>query len=202
MEEASTQIYSHLGGLDMLHLSDAGSAAQSMKRVPLEEVVQAHLPTVWRVLRRAGVAEADCDDLCQDVFCIYARKERSVSPGAERSFAMGIALRKAADYRKARDRRPWSVAADGQPEGTCPSPDPEAAAAHRQELARLDAALAEMKDEYRVVFVLVELEQMTLGEAATALGISLGTVSSRLHRGRERFLSAVRRARLEEEGNP
>lgn len=200
MVDASYQIYSARNGLDMLAPSHVARPLESMKRQPLEEVVRRHLPSVWRVLRRAGVAEADCDDVCQEVFCTYAAKEASVSAGAEKSYAIGIALRKAADYRKSNGRRPWARAAAQTHEVKSPSPDPETTAVARQELAQLDAALAELKDEYREVFVLVELEQLTLNEAAAVLGLSPGTVSSRLHRGRDRFASAVRRAGLAKGG--
>lgn len=196
MADASYQIYSARTGLDMLAASHVARPLESMKRQPLEEVVRRHLPSVWRVLRRAGVAEADCDDLCQEVFCTYAVKEASVAAGAEKSYAVGIAVRKAADYRKARGRRPWASTEEQAHDVKSPSPDPETTAVTRQELAQLDAALAELKDEYREVFLLVELEQLTLSEAAAVLGLSPGTVSSRLHRGRDRFAAAVRRAGL------
>lgn len=197
---SATPIYSAETGLDMLTSPRVARPLEFMKRQPLEEVVRRHLPSVWRVLRRAGVAEADCDDVCQEVFCTYSMKEGSVSAGAEKSYAIGIALRKAADYRKSRGRRPWTVAAEHPQEMESSSPDPEATAVARQELAQLDVALAELKDEYREVFVLVELEQLTLNEAAVALGLSSGTVSSRLHRGRDRFAAALRRAGLAEGG--
>ncbi|MDA0262240.1 MAG: sigma-70 family RNA polymerase sigma factor [Proteobacteria bacterium] len=55
------------------------------------------------------------------------------------------------------------------------------------ELRRVLAAIRQLPDEQRAVLLLVGLEEMTYSEAATILGIPLGTVMSRLSRGRERL---------------
>ncbi|MGQ0663750.1 MAG: RNA polymerase sigma factor [Pseudomonadota bacterium] len=61
----------------------------------------------------------------------------------------------------------------------------------RLELASLEAALARLPVDQRQVVLLVGLEQMSYQEAATALGVPIGTVMSRLHRGRERLREAL-----------
>lgn len=58
-------------------------------------------------------------------------------------------------------------------------------------LRDLDAALARLPYEYRVVLLLVGLEQMRYEEVAQVLGIPTGTVMSRLSRGRERLRSVM-----------
>ena len=70
--------------------------------------------------------------------------------------------------------------------------EPAAEAVHAREpdwleLRDLDAALAQLPDEQRAVLLLVGLEQFTYGEASRILGIPIGTVMSRLSRGRERL---------------
>ncbi len=55
------------------------------------------------------------------------------------------------------------------------------------ELRDLDAALGRLPDEQREVLLLVALEEMSYAEIAATLGIPLGTVMSRLSRGRERL---------------
>jgi RNA polymerase sigma-70 factor, ECF subfamily len=57
----------------------------------------------------------------------------------------------------------------------------------RLEVAALDDALSRLPDEQRQVVLLVGLEEMSYQEAAVTLGIPVGTVMSRLHRGRERL---------------
>jgi RNA polymerase sigma-70 factor (ECF subfamily) len=65
------------------------------------------------------------------------------------------------------------------------------APADRLEIRDLDAALARLPDEQREVLLLVALEQLSYQETAQALGIPVGTVMSRLSRGRERLRSIM-----------
>ena len=58
---------------------------------------------------------------------------------------------------------------------------------HRAEIRGLSTALDQLSDEQRAVVLLVGLEEMTYAETASALNIPLGTVMSRLSRGRERL---------------
>lgn len=64
---------------------------------------------------------------------------------------------------------------------------PSPAHADRLEIRDLDAALQALPDEQRTVVLLVGLEQMTYEEAALVLEVPIGTVMSRLSRGRERL---------------
>lgn len=57
----------------------------------------------------------------------------------------------------------------------------------QMEVAAIETALARLPEEQRQVILLVGLEEMSYQEAATALDIPVGTVMSRLHRGRERM---------------
>ena len=59
------------------------------------------------------------------------------------------------------------------------------------EIRDLDQALRQLPDEQREVLLLVGLEQLTYGETAKVLGIPIGTVMSRLARGRERLRAAL-----------
>ena len=65
--------------------------------------------------------------------------------------------------------------------------DPEALALKEEDGRRLTAALEELPDEYREVIVLRDLEEMSYKEIAGVTGAPLGTVMSRLARGRERL---------------
>ena len=59
----------------------------------------------------------------------------------------------------------------------------------RVELRGLEAALSQLSEEQRAVILLVGLEQLSYEEAASVLDIPVGTLMSRLHRGRERLRS-------------
>jgi RNA polymerase sigma-70 factor (ECF subfamily) len=59
--------------------------------------------------------------------------------------------------------------------------------------ALMDRVLSEMPGELREVFVLFELEELSISEVADLLAIPIGTVGSRLRRAREEFQDKVRR---------
>jgi RNA polymerase sigma-70 factor (ECF subfamily) len=67
------------------------------------------------------------------------------------------------------------------------SHDPERLLELKQRRQVLDMALDQLPHDQRVVFVLFELEGFSLPEVASSLGIPLGTATSRLRRGRQRF---------------
>jgi RNA polymerase sigma-70 factor (ECF subfamily) len=74
-------------------------------------------------------------------------------------------------------------------------PTPEAALDRARQRRMLDAILARLDLELRSVFILYELEGMTMAEIASELSLPPGTVASRLRRARERFEREVARQR-------
>ena len=77
------------------------------------------------------------------------------------------------------------------------TPSAEALLDQRQARELLDVALAELPLELRAVFVLAELEEMTLPAIAALIGVPVGTATSRLRRARIHFAAIA--ARLREE---
>lgn len=73
-----------------------------------------------------------------------------------------------------------------------PADDPEAALARRQDLHRLDRALAALPDDLRECLVLRELEELSYREIAEVTGVAMGTVMSRLWRARRAMLDTAR----------
>ena len=69
--------------------------------------------------------------------------------------------------------------------GRDPSPSPEEILLHRTLDGEVQEALDQLSEEYRVVVLMALLEEMSYKEIASALSIPLGTVMSRLHRGRK-----------------
>jgi RNA polymerase sigma-70 factor (ECF subfamily) len=80
-------------------------------------------------------------------------------------------------------RRPQTVPMD---ESSIVAPT-RAAQEDGLELASIESALASLSEDQRQVILLVGLEEMSYQEAAAVLGVPIGTVMSRLHRGRERL---------------
>jgi len=99
------------------------------------------------------------------------------------------------DLATARERE---VAESDSLESIAPGPTAETAVARAQERATLDEILASIPEERRAVFVLFELEELTVTEIAELLGLPFGTVATRLRRARQEFQAAV--ARLQARG--
>lgn len=154
--------------------------------------VKQYFELVWRSLRRFGVPQALADDAAQQVFLIFARRLSSVEPARERSFLLGVSLRVAANVRRRQGRSREVSAPQDVDEAVEPGHNPEQTLAQKQRRAELDRALESLSSEQRAVFVLYELEGLSLPAIAAALGIPLGTATSRLLRGRERFEAWVR----------
>jgi RNA polymerase sigma-70 factor, ECF subfamily len=164
----------------------APSATRSDER--LRACVAAHLKCVWRMLRRHGVAEADADDAVQKVFLVFARKQGDVEPGHELPYLLRTATLVASEARRTHRRRRESDVTP--PELAAPaSHAPDAAMEQREALEHIDAILERMEESLRTVFVLHEIEELTMAEISETLQVPAGTVASRLRRAREQFES-------------
>jgi RNA polymerase sigma-70 factor (ECF subfamily) len=168
----------------------------------LAELLAGHFRMVWRALRRLGVPPAGVDDAAQEVFIIVSNKLALIEPGHERRFLYGVALRVAANARRARAARPESAEPELVDRAHEPGPSPEALLDQKRAREQLDAVLDTLPDELRTAFVLIELEGCTGPELAELLDVPLGTAASRLRRARQAFHEAVSalRARLESGG--
>ena len=160
-------------------------------RVGAAELYLTHAPFVRRFLARLGVTSADLDDLTQEVFVI-AHRQGGYEPGPARptTWLAEIALRLAFAHRRVARRR-----AEGElPEDAAsPAPDPLDVLAAHESLARVERALATLDLVHRAVFVLFEIEGESCESIATALGVPVGTVHSRLHYARRTFRKAYDR---------
>jgi RNA polymerase sigma-70 factor, ECF subfamily len=160
----------------------------------LRSVVDAHYDFVWRTLRYMGVPDATAEDAAQEVMCVLARRLDQVAQGAEMSFLFSTAMRVASEARRAARRRP---AASDQDIDTISAQAPSAddLVDQRQALALLRDVLDALPVDLRIVFILFELEELTIPEVSALVGIPTGTAASRLRRAREHFQGLVRRLR-------
>ena len=161
---------------------DPGAPDSGQERIT--RLVRAHGEFIWRVLRRLGLSPENAEDASQKVFMILARKLPELPPDSERVFLYGTAVRVAANARRGVLRRRESDDAGLE---LLPSTAraPERILEEQEELAELDALLAELPEELRRVLVLSEIEGLTGKEIAELEGIPTGTVASRLRRARE-----------------
>jgi RNA polymerase sigma-70 factor (ECF subfamily) len=157
----------------------------------VRKVFEANAAYVWRTLRCMGVAERDLDDGCQEVFVVVHRKLDQFQPGTSlRAWIHAICLRVASAYRR-RARVRFEAPVDPQPENTFVDTTGRQVdqTLARRELGRL---LDRLDDDKRAVFVLYEIEQLTMKEVAAACGCPLQTAYSRLHAARDALAALVR----------
>lgn len=144
------------------------------------------------------------DDAAQEVFIVASRKLEHIGAREERRFLYAVALRVAANARRARAARPETPASEELERTAELAPSPEALLDRKRARALLDATLEAMPDDLRTAFVLFELEGCTAPEVADLLDIPVGTATSRLRRARAAFHERVAelRHRLEAGGTP
>lgn len=149
-----------------------------------------HFAFVWRSLRRLGIDQRELQDGAQEVFLILFRKMPELDlEGKLTTWLYAVCLRVASDWRRRAHRRNELV-------GIEPSQldRRENEAPHLGELrALLWKALDAMPLDQRAVFVAFELEGFTGEEIASALGVPIPTVHSRLRLARERFRAVLNR---------
>ena len=167
---------------------------------PLTQIFREHAPFVWRALRRFGVPESDVEDVCQEVFVVVHRKLGEFEGRSSlRTWIYGIAARTASDYRRSgRVRR--EIVTDAPPE-TAHEGGQHEMFALKQARAQLDRILDELDDDKRAVFVLYEIEELSMAEVAEALKCPLQTAYSRLHAARKMVEAGVQRARAHGAGH-
>jgi RNA polymerase sigma-70 factor (ECF subfamily) len=156
-----------------------------------DEVYEQYVAFVWRVLRACGVPSDLLEDAAQDVFIVVHRRLADFEGrSAITTWLFGITRRVAARHRRRRSQVPPVPSA--QPEPTT-STDPFADVARSEASATIAAILERMDEDKRLVFALVELEQLSVADVARLLGINPNTAHSRLRLARAEFAAAVRR---------
>ncbi len=143
--------------------------------------IAAHIPRLRRYARALSGDSHRADDLVQDTLERALAKFHLWRRGSDlRAWLFTIMHNVFINQLKAR-REDYPID-DALEAGLQGAPQPDLL-----ELRDLDAALRQLPEEQREVLLLVGLEQLSYAEAGKVLGIPLGTVMSRLSRGRERL---------------
>lgn len=172
--------------------TDTGPVSRGRAReLRLRTLVDTYTDFLARVLRNAGISQADIDDEVQRTFIIISRRLDDVRPGSEKSFLLQTALHVAAHARRTAARR-REVQADEAPDVADLLANPEQLTDQKRSRQMLDRVLDQMEVNLRTVFVLYEFEEMSMAEIAGVLEIPAGTVASRLRRARVDFRERVR----------
>lgn len=198
-------------------LPDRNTAPQSVEPLPIstektrpalppfDAIYDEYFDLVWRNLRRLGVPEANLDDAAQEVFLVVHRRLGQFEGRSSlKTWLFSIVTRVASDARRTLRRKSphtrtkdSAIDADLVVDERANRPDETL---ERQESARLlHRLLDELDDEKRTVFVLVELEEMTVPEIADAIGENINTIYARLRASRREFDAAVAREKARQD---
>ncbi len=155
-------------------------------------------PFVWRTARRLGVADAALDDVCQEVFvAVYRGLAQFTGRSSLKSWVFGILQNSVRMHRRTLARKSPNLRSHAPPidpselSSEQPSPHDLLCGAEARQLAH--DLLEEMAEDKRSVFVLVELEQWSVIQAAEALNENVNTIHARLRAAREQFAKGAAR---------
>jgi len=163
------------------------AAAASGERAAFETLVGRHAPGVRAVLAQALKDSHRVDDLVQEVWVkVFGALPRFRADGRFRPWLFSIALNHLRDELR-RGRRGRLVYIDDYRtvEGQAGVELPDHSVSERK--SRVAAALATIDQPFREAVALVDLGGLTYAEAAACMGCSVGTVKSRVFRGRDAF---------------
>jgi RNA polymerase sigma-70 factor (ECF subfamily) len=156
-----------------------------------DEVVREHSSRVFRLAYRLTGNQHDAEDLTQEVFVRVFRSLADYRPGTFEGWLHRITTNLFLDLVRRRHR----IRFEGLPDDAERVPGKAATPAEIYDDAHLDddvqRALDALLPEYRAAVVLCDIEGLTYEEIAAALDVKLGTVRSRIHRGRSQLRTAL-----------
>ena len=154
-------------------------------------LVEAHQDTVFSVVLRMTRNRATAEDVTQDTFISAFRSIRSYRGGIFRAWLLRIARNAALDhFRRMKRRDESSLDADiirFSDTVESPNPGPEAVAANNELAGAIAGCLGCLNDDQRLAIVMIDIEGHQYEETAQSMGVSIGTVKSRLNRARARM---------------
>ena len=141
---------------------------------------------VYRFAAHVSGSAAVADDVVQDVFVAVIDGASGYRAGRSGVLAwlLGIARNHVRRWRHQRPVQPLPDDETQAGQGLAITPDPVVAIARQRHTIALRRALLELPLRYRETIVLCDLQELSYADAAGALGVRIGTVRSRLHRGR------------------
>jgi RNA polymerase sigma-70 factor (ECF subfamily) len=182
--------------------ADAGSLADPVQRRDLilleraragdldafNDLVECYQDHLWSLVVRMVPDRDQAADAVQEAFFSAYRNMASFRGGSVRSWLSRICVNAAMDAQRARKRRPVSPYPELEDDTWQPPAgdevDPERLALTAERSRALDQALALITTDQRNAIVLFDIEGYDYTEIADLTGVSLGTVKSRIHRGR------------------
>jgi RNA polymerase sigma factor (sigma-70 family) len=158
-----------------------------------EEVVQEHSARVYRLAYRLTGNRHDAEDLTQEVFVRVFRSLSSYTPGTFEGWLHRITTNLFLDQVRRKQRIRFDALPDDASDRLPGQADlgPERAWEHNNLDHDVQAALDTLPPDFRAAVVLCDIEGLSYEEIAATLDIKLGTVRSRIHRGRAQLRQAL-----------
>jgi RNA polymerase sigma-70 factor, ECF subfamily len=167
--------------------------AQAWTPPSWEEIVSTHSARVYRLAYRLTGNQHDAEDLTQEVFVRVFRSLSTYTPGTFEGWLHRITTNLFLDMVRRRQRIRFDALGDDAAERLAsrePSPAQHFADTHFD--ADVQQALDTLAPEFRAAVVLCDIEGLSYEEIAATLGVKLGTVRSRIHRGRSHLRKALK----------
>ncbi len=157
-----------------------------------DEVVRDHSARVYRLAYRLTGNPQDAEDLTQDVFVRVFRSLHRFQPGTFEGWLHRITTNLFLDGARRRQKIRFDSLAEGAADrvpSAWPNPSEQLSDAGLDH--DVAAALAALTPEFRAVVVLCDIEGLTYEEISAVLDVKIGTVRSRIHRGRAQLRRAL-----------
>jgi RNA polymerase sigma-70 factor (ECF subfamily) len=156
-----------------------------------DDVVREHGPRVYRLAFRLTGNRYDAEDLTHEVFLRVFRSLSDYVPGTFEGWLYRITVNLFLDGMRRRSRVRFEPLPDDTERIAGASATPESDFEHLNLDADVRAALLSLPPDFRAAVVLCDIEGLPYEEIAAVLGIKLGTVRSRIHRGRAQLRAAL-----------
>jgi RNA polymerase sigma-70 factor (ECF subfamily) len=150
-------------------------------------------PDIYRYAAHMIGSPALAEDVVQDVFMAVIKDAARYRPGQSGvlPWLLGIAHNHVRRWRHRRTFVPLPLDESTGGKRIAVTPDPVGELTRERHEAELARALLALPARYREVIVLCDLQELSYETAASALGCAIGTIRSRLHRGRARLARAL-----------
>jgi RNA polymerase sigma-70 factor (ECF subfamily) len=169
-----------------------------------ERIVEEHAERVYRLALRLSGNQQDAEDLTQETFVRVFRSLDRYEPGTFEGWLHRITTNLFLDLARRRQRIRFVPLPDDAERVAGTGLGPEALVLAARMPADVEEALAALPKDFRDAVWLADIEQMSYEEIARALDVKVGTVRSRIHRGRTQLRTALaaRAPRPAEPGRP
>jgi RNA polymerase sigma-70 factor, ECF subfamily len=150
-----------------------------------DELVRQHADRVYRLAYRLSGNQQDAEDLTQETFIRVFRSVQNYQPGTFEGWLHRITTNLFLDMVRRRTRIRMEALPEDYDRVPADEPDPQQIYHDARLGPDLQAALDSLPPEFRAAVVLCDVEGLSYEEIGATLGVKLGTVRSRIHRGRQ-----------------